>query len=58
MEFTVKSHQRNHRVVYETARTDLLDLVHSGLLVKRKRGREFVFRAPDDLEDRLRGKTY
>ena len=54
-EFTVKSHQNSHRVVYETARSDLLDLVDAGLMLKSKRGRKFVFRAPNDLDSRLRG---
>jgi hypothetical protein len=40
-------------VTYQTARTDLLDLVDLGLLGKSKAGRAFIFIAPEDLRDRL-----
>ncbi len=51
--YTVRSHQRNHGVVYQTARTDLLDLAERGLLQKRKRGRTWHFQPTEDLEKRL-----
>jgi Fic family protein len=51
--YTVQSHQRNHAVVYQTARTDLLDLAERGLLQKRKRGRTWHFLPAEDLEKRL-----
>ncbi len=52
--YTVKSHERSHRVTTQTARTDLLKLAELGLLVQRKRGRAFVFHAPVDLPERIR----
>ncbi|MFT3784559.1 MAG: Fic family protein [Tepidisphaeraceae bacterium] len=42
--YTIASHQRSHGVVYETARTDLLDLVSKSLFVSMKRGKTFEFR--------------
>lgn len=53
-EYTFESHQNSHGVVYQTARTDLLDLEKRGLLAKKKRSKTFVFRATDDLEARLK----
>lgn len=53
-EYTVRSHENSHRVVTNTARADLDDLVSHGLLLKTKRGRQHVFVAPRDLERRLR----
>ncbi len=51
--YTVASHQTSHGVVYDTARTDLLGLAAKGLLHKEKAGRKYLFRAPDDLAERL-----
>jgi Fic family protein len=51
--YSVASHRRSHRVTSQTARTDLLKLAVIGLLDKRKRGRAFLFRAPDDLRARI-----
>lgn len=51
--YTIKSHQRSHNVVYDTARTDLLDLADLDLLLQRKRGRSYEFAAPSDLHRRL-----
>ncbi len=42
-EFRIRSHQMAHRVVYQTARTDLLELVDLGYLQKVMRGKAFVF---------------
>lgn len=53
-DYTIESHRTSHDVVYQTARTDLQDLVDRGLLVRRKRGRRYVFSPPGDLADRLR----
>jgi hypothetical protein len=39
--------------VYETARTDLLDLRDRGLLVGGKSGKTWFFTAAKDIEDRL-----
>lgn len=55
--YTVKSHQRSHRVSTQTARTDLLKLTTLGLLEQRKRGRAFVFYAPADLNQRIKAAS-
>lgn len=52
-QYTIQSHRMSHNVVYETARTDLLDLEKRGLLRARKIGRTRYFTAPEDLEKRL-----
>ncbi|MDZ7750547.1 MAG: Fic family protein [Gammaproteobacteria bacterium] len=52
--YTVKSHQRSHRVTTQTARTDLQKLAELGLLDQGKRGRAFVFHAPADLGNRIK----
>jgi hypothetical protein len=51
--YRVDAHQRSHNVVYQTARTDLIDLQSAGLLEKEKQGNAHVFFAPEDLRDRL-----
>lgn len=51
--YTVESHRTSHDVVYETARTDLLDLSKRGLLDKRKRGKKLVFVAAPELKTKL-----
>lgn len=51
--YTIRSHQRSHRVVYDTARTDLLALADRALLLQRKRRNTYEFIAPSDLHDRL-----
>ncbi len=52
-DYTVKGHQTVHSVVYQTARTDLLELVELGLLEKRKRRRSWVFGPVAGLEEAL-----
>jgi Fic family protein len=52
--YTIGSHQAAHAVVYQTARTDLLDLAGRGLLDQTKEGGKFVFAVPVDLTARLR----
>ena len=52
--FTIQAQARRHRVVYESARSDLLGLVELGLLTKRKVGKKFVFRSVPDFSERLR----
>ncbi|MGH9083760.1 MAG: Fic family protein, partial [Acidimicrobiales bacterium] len=52
--FTIAAQARRHRVAYQTARTDLLELERLGLLVRDVRRRKFVFRSPPDLARRLR----
>jgi Fic family protein len=51
--YTVQSHRRSHGVVYETARSDLLDLAELGLLVQSKAGKAFRFTPAPDVEERL-----
>lgn len=51
--YTIEGHRQSHNVVYQTARSDLLDLEQSGLLHKEQAGRAFLFHAPRDLRERL-----
>lgn len=53
-EYTIASHGKSHNVVYQTARTDLLDLKTRGVLAVKKRGKKMVFTVPRDLAERLR----
>lgn len=52
--FTIEGHQTSHRVVYQTARTDLLGLASAGLLEQTKIGKKLVFSPMTDLERRLK----
>lgn len=52
-QYTFKSHMTSHRVVYQSSRTDLLDLESRGLLLRRVVGQEFRFRPVPDLHERL-----
>jgi Fic family protein len=51
--YTFASHQKSHNVVYQTARTDLLNLADKEVLERRKKGKQWVFIAPVDLSARL-----
>lgn len=51
--YRVKRHQLSHGTVYETARSDLLQLAALGLLEKGRAGRASVFSAPEDLRKRI-----
>lgn len=53
--YSIDSHRRSHNVAYQTARTDLLHLADMNLVEQGKRGKAFVFVAPPDLRDRIRG---
>lgn len=53
-DYTIEGHQRSFRVVYQTARSDLLELRDLGLLTSRKRGRTFLFQATAGLEKKLK----
>jgi len=53
-EYSIESHRKSHDVVYQTARTDLLDLKKRGVLEVRKRGKRMFFVVPRDLSDRLK----
>lgn len=52
--YTFGGHARSNRVTHETARADLGELADRGFLVRRQRGRSYVFEVPDDLPERLR----
>jgi len=49
--YTIKIHKNNHRIAYDTARNDLLELEKHKLLYKKQEGNTFVFIAPDNLGD-------
>ena len=51
--YTIEGHRQSHAVVYQTARSDLLQLVELGLVSKRKAGQAFRFEAAPDLRARL-----
>ncbi|MCH8147863.1 MAG: Fic family protein [Planctomycetes bacterium] len=51
--YTIDSHRLSHAVVYQTARTDLLDLVDRGILDSWKEGREWHFKPAKDIEAKL-----
>ena len=51
--YTIQEHRMSHGVVYQTARTDLLELVEAGLFDSRKIRNRWFFNADDDLERRL-----
>jgi Fic family protein len=53
--FTVEFHRNSHRIAYETARSDLMDLVDRKLAQKSKIGRRWVFTPATDLVAKLRG---
>jgi hypothetical protein len=52
--FTIAAQRRRHRVSYETARSDLLELEQLGLLAKQRDGKKFVYWSAPDLVQRLR----
>ena len=52
-EYTFRSHQTSHGIVYQSARTDLLQLADRGYLRRRTVGQRFHFRPAADLVDRL-----
>ncbi len=52
--FTIESHRNSHDVVYETARSDLMDLARRKLLQKKKTGRKWLFTPSTDLTLKLR----
>ena len=51
--YTIEGHRISHNTVYQTARTDLLDLSQRGILEKRQTGKAFHFTPVADLEKRL-----
>ena len=55
--YRIAIHQRSHGVTHQTARDDLFDLERRELLTVGKEGRTYVFRAPDDLAQRLQAES-
>ena len=53
-DYSIEYHRSQHNVVYETARSDMLDLASRGLMRKRKRGRSWVFTPMAELRERLK----
>ncbi len=51
---TFSSHARGHRVTHETARSDLSALADRGLLLRRRRGRTYIFEPAPNLVERLK----
>jgi Fic family protein len=51
--YTVAEHQRTHNVSYESARSDLLNLVERGLLNSTMMGVKWIFTAAPNLSERL-----
>lgn len=51
--YTIESHKNSHNVVYQTARTDLLDLANRNLLTARKRGKAYRFTPVSNLAEQL-----
>jgi Fic family protein len=51
--YTVESHRNSHNVVYQTARTDLLDLHTRGVLEKQIVGKKLMFGVVKDLTEKL-----
>jgi Fic family protein len=54
--FSIEGHQTSHRVVYQTARTDLLGLVERGFLESYKVGNKLYFVPAPNLSKKL-GRT-
>ena len=52
--YTIDSHSLSHKVVYQTARSDLLDLAKRGVLQAKKVGKQWRFTPSPDIEERLR----
>jgi len=51
--YTIESHRTSHNVVYETARTDLLDLRDRGLLTGLKVGNTWYFMPVPGVDEKL-----
>ncbi len=53
--YTIQAHQTSHRIAYQTARTDLLDLARRGFLQVHKSGKQYrFFPVAETLERNLR----
>lgn len=56
--YLIGAHQRSHGVTHQTARDDLFGLVDRGLMVVNREGRRYIFRAPQDLNEKLDGLVH
>ncbi|MGK2851357.1 MAG: Fic family protein [Candidatus Limnocylindrales bacterium] len=52
-EYSFESHRSSHRIAFQTARLDLLDLEARGYLQRVKRGKRFYFFPATDLDARI-----
>lgn len=52
--YTIEEHKISNNIGYRAAREDLLELAKLELLQQSKKGRAFIFIAPDDLEKRIK----
>jgi Fic family protein len=52
--YTIQGHQVSHGITNMTARSDLTGLVKSGLLIKEKQGKAFIFIVPGDVLERVK----
>lgn len=52
--YTIDAHMNSHRVAYQTARTDLLELADTGLFEMRKIKNKYRFNPAPLLEDKLK----
>jgi Fic family protein len=52
-DYTFRSHQTSHGIVYQSARTDLLELERRGFIERATLGQRFHFRPATDLVTRL-----
>jgi Fic family protein len=53
-EYTIAGHGKSNNIVYQTARTDLLNLAQQGILTSKMRGKAMVFTAPRNLAEHLK----
>ncbi|MCK4350642.1 MAG: Fic family protein, partial [Candidatus Krumholzibacteria bacterium] len=56
--YTIESHRSSHAVVYQTARTDLMDLRDRGILRANKVGKKWFFTPASDIHGQLARLSY